>query len=572
MRNRRLSTALVLALCMALVWVLRPQPVPSAAGVADPTVAEHVPGTLILDLLDDTPERQVEALELELGMDLVLSSPESADEGLYRVEVDDLADAVARLEGHALVEVAEPVLQFEALGYPNDPMWDQQWNMEMIDAPAGWRTGGGKGVKVAVIDTGISPVEDLQGVPMTKGKSFVPFVRKPLDDHGHGTHVAGTIAQATNNGVGVAGVAPNVTLMPYKALSRQGFGSSDWIAAAIDHAADNGADVINMSLGGPYSKVLDLAAQKAAERGVVVVAAAGNTGKRGVSSPASNKLVIGVSSVGPDDVLAYYSTFGEGVDIAAPGGDKRQGDAGGVLQDTVDGSGHAYKSFQGTSMATPHVAGAAAVLVGMGLDADATRDVLLSTAVDHGDEGWDEKYGYGRLDMAASVRRVLIRRNGLQFGIGVLMAAALAGLSGLKLGRAVPMTVAAGLTAGGLFFLPMLPLPPHPAISVLSHDLLSWPAAMGFPNLVSMPLWCSVLLPGVLAFLLGPSRTLGGITAGICLGFGSALLYGAAAGTVDVWLLGMGLDRVWLSLNGVGCVLAAMAVVGMQKLRAQEAA
>src|SRR5690606_26728751 len=117
-----------------------------------------------------------------------------------------------------------------------------------------------------------------------------------------------------------------------------GFGSSSWIAAGIDYAADNGADVINLSLGGAYSGVIHNAIKKAQKKGVIVVAAAGNSGKKGVSYPGALEETIGVSATGPDGTLAFYSSYGKGVDIAAPGGDKRVA-GGGVLQDTIDGRG-----------------------------------------------------------------------------------------------------------------------------------------------------------------------------------------------------------------------------------------
>ena len=563
---RRLNVVLVLIACIVLMWVLSPVSSLRTGVEGEAPIADHASGTVVFDLIDDTPLSDIEALERDLGIDLEYSSDVSEDEALLRADVADVAAVVAAAAGNPLVEVVEPVVQFEAYGYPNDPMWDQQWNMEMIDTPAGWRAGAGKGVKVAVIDTGVTWVEDLEGIPMGPGKSFVPFSKKPIDDHGHGTHVAGTIAQATNNGKGVAGVAPNVTIMPYKALSKYGFGSSDWIAAAIDHAVDNGADVINMSLGGPHSGVLHNAAEKAADAGVIVVVAAGNTGKEGVGCPAHVENVIGVSAVGPDDEKAYYSTWGKGVEIAAPGGDTRTS-GGGVLQDTIDGKGgHQYAAYQGTSMATPHVAGAAAVMLGMGLDANSAEDMLFKTAQDRGEDGFDNVYGHGRLDVGAAVSRVLVRNNGLKFLLGGAMAIALVFLSRFRGAQAIPMVGAAAVTAGGLFFLPLLPIPPNAVIEVLSRDLLSLPAVVVGADWVHFPLWASALLPAVLAFLLGPNKRLGPIVAGVCVGFGASLLYGAASGTLDVWWLGMGLDKAWLSLNGTVCLLAAMAVVGLHKL------
>jgi serine protease len=566
---RRLNTVLIIGSCIAVIWALRPDVMRSSGDEGVAAVAQAEPGTLVLDLTDDIPLSEIEDLEVLLGTDLEYSSDVSMDEALVRGEVEDLAAALELVANDPRVEVAEPVMQMEAFGFPNDPMWDKQWNMRLIDAPTGWRTGGGKGVKVAVIDTGVSPVEDLADVPMTVGKSFVPFVRKPLDDHGHGTHVAGTIAQVTNNGMGVTGVAPGVTIMPYKALSKQGFGASDWIAAAIDHAVDNGADVINMSLGGGHSKILHKAAEDAADRGVIVVVAAGNSGKEGVGCPGHAKKVVGVSAVGPDDSKAWYSSWGDGVEISGPGGDTRKAD-GGILQDTVNGKGgHAYSAFQGTSMATPHVAGAAAVLLGMGLDDTAVINTLYASAEDKGDGGFDTVYGHGRLDVGAAVTHTLIRRNGLQFGLGLAMAFALAILARLKPSKTVPMMASAAVTAGGLFLLPLLPLPPNAVVDLLSRDLLTWPAVLVGPDWVHFPLWASALVPAGLAFLLGPSKTLGPWVAGICVGFGSALLYGAASGSIDPWGMGLGMDKLWLSGNGTACLLAAMAVVGLQKLNAE---
>ncbi len=379
--RRQLTTAAAVAAGVALL-VTSAAPDPTQVGAEyEPAKADSQPGPVVLDLVDDTSPADVEALSQALGVTLSLSSPWSADEGLYRAIVADPAGLIARLQGHPLVEVAEPVIEVEAYGYPDDPMWDRQWNMQVIGSPVGWRVGGGEGVKVAVIDTGVKLVEDLEGVDVVSGKSFVPGAATADDDHGHGTHVAGTIAQATNNGVGVTGVAPNATIVPYKVLSKSGSGASDWVAAAVDEAVDAGVDVINMSLGGGNSKVLAKAVEAAVDAGVIVVAAAGNTGKKGVGCPANVEGVIAVSAVGPDDGITWYSTYGPEVEIAAPGGDLKKGEASGILQDTIDGKGgHAYRAFQGTSMATPHVAGAAAVLLGMGLDDSAATAVLLETA------------------------------------------------------------------------------------------------------------------------------------------------------------------------------------------------
>lgn len=251
-----------------------PFPAPDVVGLedlaelsapAEPVTSEPVSpsraGVLVVDFVDGTSLATVEALGREINVALVWSSAVSEDEALARGRAEDLPATLERLKGNPLIEVAEPAVEMKAFGwiptdllpsdYPNDPGWSRQWNLQRIGAPAGWKAGGGRGVRVAVLDTGILAVPDLAGIKLEVGRSFVPGVPTAQDDVGHGTHVAGTIAQATDNGLGVAGIAPQVTLIPYKVLSKQGFGQSDWIAAAVDEAVDQGADIINLSLGAP---------------------------------------------------------------------------------------------------------------------------------------------------------------------------------------------------------------------------------------------------------------------------------------------------------------------------------
>ncbi|MFN9944852.1 MAG: S8 family serine peptidase, partial [bacterium] len=133
------------------------------------------------------------------------------------------------------------MVAYEALGYPDDPAWPRQWHLAQVGAPSGWRSGGGAGITVAVIDTGLRRVPDLDGARVLPGASFVAGEPDVTDLNGHGTHVAGTLAQVTHNGQGAAGMSPSITLLPLKALSGAGQGQSAWIAAAIDEAADQGA-------------------------------------------------------------------------------------------------------------------------------------------------------------------------------------------------------------------------------------------------------------------------------------------------------------------------------------------
>ncbi len=562
--------SLHLALAAAVLGgacAMAPAPTPRTGVDAPVKQADSTPGVVVFDLQDDATLAQIEAFETRHGVDLTYSSDVSADEALLRAMVDDPAALIARTAGDPLIEVAEPVVELAAYGYPDDPLWDQQWNMALIDAPTGWRVGAGSGVRVAVLDTGVTQVEDLGGVRVDKGRSFVPGAIGSADDHGHGTHVAGTIAQATNNGLGVAGVAPHVTVVPYKVLSGRGLGSSDRIAAAVDHAADAGVEVMNLSLGGGHSQVLHKAVEDAVARGVIVVAAAGNTGRKGVGCPGHAEGVIGVSAVGPTDKRSSYTSWGPGVELSAPGGDLKLGPEAGVIQDTIDGKGgHAYRAFQGTSMASPHVAGAAAVLRGMGLDAETTTSVLLDSARDLGEPGFDEVYGHGRLDLGAAVQSVLLQHRGVPFGLGALVGGLLAAFAGVAAGVRRRVWLAGAVTAGGLFFLPLLPLRPMAILDLASRGLVSWPALLVGPDWAHFPLWVSALPMVVLAFVLGLSRSLGPYVAGICAGFGTALIHGASSGAIDPWWLGLGLDRMWLSMNGTVCLLAALAVLGFHKL------
>ncbi len=255
---------------------------------------------------------------------------------------------------------------------------------------------------VAVIDTGITKVRDLQETKFVKGYDFVNDRETATDDNGHGTHVAGTIAQSTNNNYGVAGIAYEANLMPLKVLSSYGGGTVADIAEAIKFAADNGADVINMSLGGGgESQLMKQAIEYAHKKGVAIIAAAGNENANGASYPARYPYVIGVSAVGPDGEKAPYSNFGAGVDISAPGGSE----AGSILQETIDENGQGvFLGLQGTSMAAPHVAGVAALIKASGIkEPDEILKVLKQSARVIQDDGLNY-YGAGHLNAEAAVK------------------------------------------------------------------------------------------------------------------------------------------------------------------------
>ncbi|MEH1840306.1 MAG: S8 family peptidase [Nostoc sp.] len=285
---------------------------------------------------------------------------------------------------------------------PNDQYYSKQWNLHKIGIEGAWSQTKGSGTTVAVIDTGITKVRDLFETKFVKGYDFVNDREKATDDNGHGTHVAGTIAQATNNKYGVAGIAYEASLMPLKVLSSYGGGTVADIAEAIKFAADKGANVINMSLGGGgESKLMKEAIEYAHKKGVVIIAAAGNENTNGASYPARYPYVIGVSAIGPDGERAPYSNFGAGVDISAPGGSE----AGKILQETIDEKGEeVFLGFQGTSMASPHVAGVAALIKAAGIkEPDEVLKVLKQSARVIQDDGLNY-YGAGQLNAEAAVK------------------------------------------------------------------------------------------------------------------------------------------------------------------------
>lgn len=318
---------------------------------------------------------------------------------IYKYDLDParvnrVIAALGALRGPTgVVASVEPNFRVRAFDAPNDPLYAKQWNLRRMRVEDLWKKADGKDVVVAVIDTGVSTkLADLDPKRLVKGFNFITRDDKFEDDHGHGSHVAGTIAQDTNNGIGVAGIAPKARIMPLKVLGREGGGSTLDIAEAIVYAADNGAHIINLSLGGGgYTQVLEEACAYAQSKGAIVIAAAGNEGQPTSSFPARYPSVISVAASGPQDELAPYSNHGQGVDVIAPGGNTSGAPEGGILQNgpafLADSKQHEVSKgahffyFQGTSMAAPHVAGVAALLHQAGVkDPQKLRALLLGTA------------------------------------------------------------------------------------------------------------------------------------------------------------------------------------------------
>ncbi|MBP8809747.1 MAG: peptidase S8 [Kofleriaceae bacterium] len=592
---------LVLVAVVFLWWFLRPKD--DAGTTAAQLEADRIaalgadPDEIIVDLRDDASAAAVAALEQRFGLDLVLISDQADDEQVYRAKVDPARRdwVLAALAKTAGVEVAEPDATFALsptevaaaaiappsatwAGFPDDPLYGKQWHLRQLGMPEAWKLADGGGVIVAVLDTGVAyedhgryhQVEDLRGLEFVKPYDFVDNDSHANDDHGHGTHVTGTIAQATHNGKGVAGVARNVRIMPLKVLGGNGSGSVAGIADAIRYAADNGAKVINMSLGGPFpSRVLKKAVQYAHDKGVVVVCAAGNESRNKVGYPAAYPGAIAVASTRGDEATAFYSNYGKDIDVAAPGGDTRNGDGGGVLQNTIkigDPTSSGYYAFQGTSMASPHVAGVAALIVGEGVTNPKMVEQLLKDTArkPKGQQYSADRYGAGIVDAPAAVKAARSKGGAYQFGLGLLLAAAVAGSArrrglGTKLGAGYLGGVLFG--AGGLFFLPWL----APSVSswfgveMLTRGLPSYDLALLGPLAHGNPLFMSALLPLAAIALGAGSPRLRPIVAGLAVGVAAHLAYFAAVPVFDLrYVPGVTLETLWLLGNAA---LASMLAV-----------
>ncbi len=318
---------------------------------------------------------------------------------------------IATLRSFNEVQYVEPVQRIYALGTPTDPYYTYQWHLDMLDIGSAHDVTDGTGATVAVLDTGMSVGSDGFN-DFGNGYNCLDNNSNITDVNGHGSHVAGTIAQATSNGEGVAGMAPGAKIMAFKVLGDDGSGDTAALAECIIKAVWWGADVINMSLGGASgSTAVEDALALAERRGVTVVAATGNDGHTdGVYYPAAYDTVIAVGAVGADAVIAGYSNQGPEIDVVGPGGDMSEdldndGYADGVLQQTIGSDGtHKYSFYQGTSMASPHVAGAAALLYASGITEPADiRAALTTTSEDLGATGFDNVYGHGLIDVNAAL-------------------------------------------------------------------------------------------------------------------------------------------------------------------------
>jgi len=593
MMRARVAAAIALGLAGIVAWSWRGVPAhPGGPTPADELLAAErtSPNTLIVDFRDDITDQALasrgyvdEPISRFSAMDRMyrirFRTPQEAQDAARRLRADPMVesvdyDAPASLFPEDWPPTAPPVDAPECAsdgragvkspGFPDDPCFRYQWNLRQIGLPAAWKLGQGRGVVVAVIDTGVSRVPDLAGTRFVPGFNFLADNEKTEDDHGHGTHVAGTIAQSTNNARGVAGIAFRAAIMPLKVLSREGAGSMAAIAQAIRFAADHDANIINLSLGGAFPVMpVRRAIEYAHRKGVVVVAAAGNDGRGRVSYPARYPDVIAVAATQWDESTTFYSNWGQEIDIAAPGGNMRvdqngDGKPDGILQNTIlpGRAGSGYLWFMGTSMAAPHVAGIAALVVGAGITRpEAVEAVLVDTARKPSGRRIDDHYGAGIADAAAALRKARSSRGVASLGLGVALG--LLGLSGLRrrerFGGAQAWAFAGALVLGasGLFFLPSLGVPAWLADSPIGSGTLESIALLLGSAGQGNPLLWSALMPFAAVALLFGSRSLRPALAGLAFGVAGALLFAACAYTADVRFVPDFLDRAWLAANAL---------------------
>ena len=441
-RRRRLPLSLAVLCGIAAVLLVAVAP----ASAQPP--GGYIPGEVIVRYDSGTEPGTQSSIESRSGTEPVDALPG----GTTQLEVEDgesVAETISELRTDPSVAYAVPNYVARASAFPNDPGFALQWNFSGpfgINMPEAWALAkqrgapGGRGALVAVLDTGVAyrrfgpfrRAPDLRS--FARGYDFVDDDRYPLDLNGHGTHVAGTIAESTNNGIGAAGIAYGARIMPVRTLDTFGAGDAVTVSRGIRYAVRHHADVINMSLEFPaFVDSRDIpdvisAIRYARRHGVVVTAVAGNeAGTSVIPYPGRAPGVIAVAATTDRGCQAEYSNAGAGVDVAAPGGGNdaalsdnawdlehcQPGVQGASIYQQTFGADPAHfalpSGYYGTSMASPHVAGLAALIIaserlGRHPRRGAVERLIEQTARDIGPPGFDTRYGHGLIDAAAALR------------------------------------------------------------------------------------------------------------------------------------------------------------------------
>lgn len=583
-------------------------------------VMDHHAGwdEIILDFDDSLSDAEIRALTAQHGLTVRLNSEAADAPNIYIARVAEgavpyAAACLAKKLPAGALEAAEENFEYGLMGEQlvvsedasraqdgaavNDPLYQFQWHFNQVNAEAAWNVSSGKGVVVSVIDTGVAvkddasrhikAVKDLAGTSIVPGYDFVDKKDFVFDGHGHGTHVAGTIAQTTNNKYGAAGLAYSAKIMPVRVLNSQGFGQVADIADAVRWSADNGAQVINMSLGGPLpSLVLKSAIDYAYKKGVTIVAAAGNGGRRSASYPAAYNHVIAVAATQYDKSTTFYSQWGDFVDIAAPGGNTRvdqngDGRPDGVLQQTIkDGQldKHDFLLYMGTSMASPHVAAAAAMVISQGIThPDKVEQVLKATADASQKDRFSnpkeftERYGAGLLQVDRAVKKSAGEQGAARYGMAALLTMLVAfgvrrrDVLGIKPASTAALASISAVAAGGLFFLPFVLGGDSTLVNVLARPLAEMNVLYAGFGAQQHPLLASALIPLAAFGLLGGTKRGTTLAAGLAIGMAAFCLAESVLMTSDVlYIPGMNLlDRAWLVAQGVASL--SLAYVGLKR-------
>ncbi|HNZ25186.1 MAG TPA: S8 family peptidase [Polyangiaceae bacterium] len=561
------ARAIVFFCFMVVVWML---PTQARALPEQSSTPDDIPGMVAVDLEDSLSQPELEAFGSEFGVSLSPSSILSARTRIHAVTVarENVHALLERLRKDGRVQHVEPVAKVHARWVPNDPLFQEQWHIQRVGAIQAWQVSTGRGVTVAVVDTGVACENheaftissDLADTWCKTGFNFVDNHPHATDDHGHGTHVAGTIAQSTHNGIGGSGLAFHARLLPIKVLNAQGWGTTLAVADGVRYAADAGAHVINLSLGGARaSRILFDAIQYARSKGALVVAAAGNNGQF-VEYPAAFEGVVAVAATDSQDRLASFSSWGPEVDLAAPGEN--------VLQQTICNGGkdrcELFSKFSGTSMAAPHVSAAAALLMSLGVTEPGRVQAMLeaSAEVPEGEIKGGPRFGQGIVQVGKAVRATVgvqaATRLALVFGLTAYVGRRIRRKGGFsRFWRPGFWLMALAFGPGLLAWAPIIVSRVSLPIDLLARPVPDWDLLLGVSVHRWLPL-AHVLIPfslSAVGFGIRWARPfIAGIAVGIAAYLGSVPLLELTTGNLISRLL----LATWALINIAGCLWLAV--------------